>query len=98
MRGRPVHAVRLKDVHDIAACPLVSFSPTPDDDGQGVTITGSLRDLRGKPVLTVSPAADFLAQGGLVQLYRVDSRRLPSVTRCAWNRLNLAHAVPWDCP
>jgi hypothetical protein len=73
VRGRPVHVVRIKDVPDFTACHLVYLTPSPDDDGLGVPIPTALDALRGKPVLTVSPATDFLAQGGLVQLYRADS-------------------------
>ena len=40
----------------------------------GVPIPAALKALKGKPVLTVSFAEDFLAGGGLLQLYRVDSR------------------------
>jgi hypothetical protein len=60
-------------VPDFTACHLVYLTPSPDDDGLGVPIPTALDALRGKPVLTVSPATDFLAQGGLVQLYRADS-------------------------
>ncbi len=73
VRGHPVHAVRIRDETDLAACHLAYFSPTPDDDGLGVPIQAALRVLRGEPVLTVSPAPAFLDQGGLVQLYRTDS-------------------------
>ena len=70
VRGRPVHIVWIKDVHDLAACHLVYLNPSPTDDGQGVPISTALEALRGEPVLTVSAATDFLAQGGLVQLHR----------------------------
>ena len=73
VRGHPVHIVRTRDVRDLAACHLVYLNASPDDDGLGVPIPTALNVLRGKPVLTISPATDFLAQGGLVQLYRVDS-------------------------
>jgi hypothetical protein len=73
VRGRPVHVVRIKDVRDLAVCHLVYLNPSPDDDGLGVPIPIALDALRGEPVLTVSAATDFLAQGGLVQLYRADS-------------------------
>ena len=73
VRGHPVQVLRIKFVHDLAACHLVYLNPSPDDDSPGVPIPTALDALRGEPVLTVSPATDFLAQGGLVQLYRADS-------------------------
>lgn len=73
VRGHPVHAVRIRDETDLAACHLAYFSPTIDDDGLGVPIPAALRALSGQPVLTVSPAPAFIDQGGLVQLYRTDS-------------------------
>jgi hypothetical protein len=73
VRGRPVHVVRIKEVRDLATCHLVYLNASRDDDGQGVPIPTALDALRGKPVLTISPATNFLNQGGLVQLYRVDS-------------------------
>ena len=73
VRGRPVHIVRIKDVPDLAACHLVYLTPSPDDEGKGVPIPAALEALRGKSVLTVSPATDFLVQGGLVQLHQTDS-------------------------
>jgi hypothetical protein len=74
VRGRPVHIVRIKDMTELLACHLVYLNPSPDDDGLGVPIPTALNALRAKPVLTVSPATDLLAQGGLVQLYHADSR------------------------
>lgn len=73
VRGRPVHVVRIKDARDLATCNLVYLNASRDDDGQGVPVPTALAALRGEPVLTVSAATDFLAQGGLVQLYRKDS-------------------------
>jgi len=73
VRGHPVQILRIKDVPDLSACHLVYLNPSPDEDGLGVPILTALEALRGKPVLTVSPATVFLAQGGLVQLYRANS-------------------------
>jgi len=73
VRSHPVHIVRLKDVGDLAACHLAFLGPTPDSDCMGVPIPAALKALKGKPVLTVSTAEDFLAYGGLVQLYSDDS-------------------------
>ena len=74
VRSRPVHVMSIKDVTDLSACHLVYLAPSPDDADLSVPIPTALNALRGKPVLTVSPATDFLAQGGLVQLYQADSR------------------------
>ena len=74
VRSHPVYIVRLKNVDDLAACHLAFLNSKPDSDGMGVPIPAALKALKGKPVLTVSFAEDFLADGGLLQLYRVDSR------------------------
>ena len=63
VRGHPVYIVRLKTLSDLATCHLAYFNPTPDEDGMSVLIPTALDALRDKPVLTVSPATDFIAQG-----------------------------------
>jgi hypothetical protein len=73
VRGHPVQVLRIKNETDLAECHLVYLNPSLDDEGQGVPIPTALEALRGKSVLTISPATDFLVQGGLVQLYRADS-------------------------
>jgi len=73
VENHPVHVKRLKDVDDLASCHLAFLNSKPDSDGMGVPIPDALKALKGKPVLTVSTARDFLADGGLVQLYLGDS-------------------------
>jgi hypothetical protein len=69
---RPLRVVRLKSPGDISACDLVYLEPVLPN--QGVRLAEALAAIEGKPILSVSPAPDFLRRGGIVQLFPVAGR------------------------
>ena len=74
VHGHPVRAIRIKNVADFASCHLVYLECSDPCGAQAIPIHIAINTLRGSPVLTVSAAPDFLAQGGHIQLFHSDAR------------------------
>ncbi len=61
--GKPVRVVRLKAAAEARDCAIAYISAS-----EGSRMEADLEALRGRPVLTVSDAGDFLKRGGMIQL------------------------------
>ncbi len=61
--GKPVRVLRLKAATEARDCAIAYFSAS-----ESSRIGPDLDALHGRPVLTVSDAADFLKRGGMIQL------------------------------
>jgi hypothetical protein len=66
--GKPVRVVRLKNAADARGCAIAYISAS-----EGARVGSDLDALRGQPVLTVSDAANFLQQGGMIQFVTVSN-------------------------
>ena len=73
--GKPLRILRIKNLRDLAGCHVVYFARA---EGPGEEppppVAACLEILRDQPVLTVSEAPDFLALGGIINLYREDDK------------------------
>lgn len=65
--GRPVRVLRLKTAAEARKCAIAYISAS-----EGDRLGTDLDMLRGRPVLTVSDAADFMKRGGMIQLIVAD--------------------------
>lgn len=63
---KPVRVVRLKSAEAARACAIAYISGS-----EGTRVGADLEMLKGQPVLTVSDAANFLGDGGIVQFVTV---------------------------
>jgi hypothetical protein len=69
VNGRPLIPVRVMSMEDLSNC-HVAFINQPQQE----RMTTALNTLRGKPVLTVADAEDFLDRGGAVRFVTVGGR------------------------
>jgi YfiR/HmsC-like len=70
VRDRPIHIIRVKTAQDLKECHVLYVSAiTRPGEEPAPGAEELLPLLRGKPVLTVSESATFLAQGGIINLY-----------------------------
>jgi hypothetical protein len=63
LEGKPVRVLRLKSAAEARECAIAYISPS-----EGTRVATDLDALRGQPVLTVSDAANFTRDGGMIQL------------------------------
>lgn len=71
IRERRLRVVRIKAPRDLDACHVVYFDPSMQaGEEPSLTAAEALPLLRDRPVLTVSESSDFLARGGVINLYR----------------------------
>jgi hypothetical protein len=78
VRGRRLRIEVVRQARDLEGCHLVFFGPGFERGGELDAETDDARAkllerLAGRPVLTVGAKADFLAEGGMVNLYREGS-------------------------
>lgn len=66
--GKPVRVTRLKSAAEARGCAIAYISAS-----EGSRLEADLGALRGQAVLTVSDAANFLRQGGMIQFQTVDN-------------------------
>ena len=66
---RQVRILRLKEASEARFCDIAYISPS-----EGDRIESDVAELRGLDVLTVSDAARFLANGGMIQFVLVENR------------------------
>lgn len=65
---KPVSVLRLKKADEARGCAIAYISAS-----EGNRVGADVNALRGRAVLTVSDAPDFLQRGGMIQLLVVDS-------------------------
>ena len=71
VRDRRLRIIRVRSPRDLESCHLVYFGVGNDPvEEPGVSATDALPILAGKPVLTVSESPNFLAKGGMINLFR----------------------------
>ena len=74
VRDRRLRIVRVKTPRDLDGCNVVYFDPTMEPGEEpALTAAETLPLLRSRPILTISESPDFLAQGGMVNLFREGS-------------------------
>jgi hypothetical protein len=66
--GKPVRVLRLNDVTEARSCAIAYISAS-----EGTRIKSDVDTLRGQQVLTVSDAAQFLEQGGMIQFVIIEN-------------------------
>lgn len=68
---RRLRIVRVRSTRELASCHLVFFeSAIPTSDAPELTLKECLSAVRERPVLTVSNSPEFIAGGGIINLYR----------------------------
>lgn len=74
VRGRRIRVVRLRTTRDLADCHLAYLDgEVTVNEEPAVSVTEALAAIGDRPVLTVSSHDEFLARGGMLNLYREGS-------------------------
>jgi hypothetical protein len=69
VNGHPLVVERYSSVKQIQSCHILFINP-----GRTVKIESVLRSLKNKNILTVSNAADFTNQGGMIRFFNEDEK------------------------
>ncbi len=71
IRNRRLRVLRIKSPRDAEECHVVYFGAASAPGEEAAPSADALLPaLRGRPVLTISESTDFLALGGIINLYR----------------------------
>jgi hypothetical protein len=71
IRERPLRILRIRSTRDLENCHVVFFESVMSTPGApDLTMKECVDAVRGRPVLTVSDSPDFIAEGGIINLYR----------------------------
>jgi hypothetical protein len=84
VRGRAIVVRRLDGPEAVGACDMVFVSAA-----EGKRVAPALKELRGRPVLTVGESDDFLQLGGIISLPKRNHRMAIEVNRMAAERARL---------
>ncbi len=75
IRGREIEVRRIRSLRDLDGCDAVYFDPRiTAAEAPFFSVAEGLAHLARRPVLTLSQSPDFLAQGGMINLYRDEGR------------------------
>ena len=71
IRERPLRVLRIRSTRDIETCHVLFFESISSVPGASdLTVKECLDAVRGRAVLTVSDSPSFIADGGMINLYR----------------------------
>lgn len=71
IRDRPLRVLRIRSTRDLENCHVIFFESMLSTPGApDFTMRECLDAVRGRSVLTVSDASNFISEGGIINLYR----------------------------
>ena len=88
-QGQPIILVDARRRSDLRTCRVLYI-----DSAESWKSTALLQELQGKPVLTVSDAPGFAAQGGMIELQREGEHLRFSLNRIAALKAGLIFSAP----
>ena len=70
LHGRRLRVVRIESPSDLAGLHMAYFDVDAADQTETLPAAEALSLLHGRPVLTVSDSANFIAAGGMIRIFR----------------------------